>query len=142
MSGRSRAQPTAVIPTAETKEAFLNALGEARRLAIQTVREVRFGCPLHRALDAFKADVDQLAFFLTGRNRVLPRASWHGTEETRRVKVPEVETAARLLVRLEEALEAAERAGMAAVASLLRVAIAMLKPSVGAPEEKDRPKAH
>lgn len=82
MSGRTRSQPTAVIPTPETKEAFLKALGEARKLSIQAGREVRFGCPLHRALDTLKGDVDQLAF-PHGPERVLPGAAAFGTTRLR-----------------------------------------------------------
>lgn len=48
-----------------------------------------------------------------------------------RSRMREPDDAAGLLVTLEDALDAAERADMQSVASLLRIAVTMLKPSVG-----------
>lgn len=54
------------------------------------------------------------------------------------VPPPSAGDAARLLVAIKNARDAAERGGMRRVASLLRVALAMLKPSIddGSPAGK------
>jgi hypothetical protein len=46
--------------------ALLKAMGEARQLAIQCGMAERYGTPLHRACDALRVAIDDLAEALTG----------------------------------------------------------------------------